>query len=102
MGEAETMGGRRTPASALSRRGRYGRVVRLMQDGVPRTAERIACELGSSRGSVSGLLKRLRAEGIAEVADMVRSSTYGGPGVKCALYRLTDKGLQMYKEDSDG
>lgn len=97
------MGGRRTPASALSERGRYGRVIRLMQDGVPRTADRIACELGSSRGSVSGLLKRLRSEGIAEVADMVRCPTsYGGAGVGRALYRLTDKGLQMYKEDSDG
>lgn len=102
MGEAEAMGGRRTPASALSERGRYGRVIRLMQDGVPRRADRIACELGSSRGSVSGLLKRLRAEDIVEVAEMVRSSTYGGPGVKCALYKLTDKGMQMYKEDNDG
>lgn len=103
MGEAETMGGHRTPASALSERGRYGRVIRLMQDGEPRTARRIACELGSSRGSVSGILKRLRSEGIAEIADMVRCPTsYGGAGDGCALYKLTDKGMQMYKEDTDG
>ena len=94
------MGGRRTPASALARRGRYGRVIRLMQDGEPRTAGRIACELGTSRGSASALLKGLRAEGIAEVVDMVQTGSYGG--ANCALYRLTDKGMQMYKEDTDG
>lgn len=95
------MSGRRTPASALARRGRYGRIIRLMQDGEPRTASRIACELGTSRGSASALLKGLRSEGIAEVADMVQTGSYG-TGVTCALYRLTDKGMQMYKEDTDG
>lgn len=96
------MSGRRTSASALARRGRYGRIIRLMQDGEPRTASRIACELGTSRGSASGLLKLLCSEGIAEVADMVQTGSYGGRSVRCALYRLTDKGMRMYKEDNDG
>lgn len=101
MGEVE-MSGRRTSASALARRGRYGRIIHLMQDGVPRTATDVAYELGTSRGSASGLFKRLCSEGIAEVADMVQTGSYGGIGVRCALYRLTDKGMLMYKEDTDG